>query len=67
MKLTTTQMDELKNLVDSKMNEMFDTVTYLLEDFVEGEQYDSDGNVCRDFLDLRQMAMVVVLKKLSEW
>ena len=67
MKLTTTQMDELKNLVDSKMDEMFDTVTYLLEDFVEGKQYDSDENVCRDFLDLRQMAMVVVLKKLSEW
>lgn len=67
MKLTTTQMDELKNLVDSKMDDVFDDVTYLLEDFVKGEQYDSDGNASRDFLDLRQMAMGVVLKKLSEW
>lgn len=67
MKLTTTQMDELKNLVDSKMNDVFDDVTYLLEDFVKGEHFDADGNASRDFLDLRQMAMGVVLKKLSEW
>lgn len=67
MKLTTTQMDELKNLVDEKMQDLFDSMTYLLEDFVGGEQYDSDENVCRNFLDLRQMAIAMVLKKLSEW
>ena len=67
MKLTTTQMDKLENLVDDKMQDLFDSITYLLEDFVGGEQYDSDGNVSRDFLEMRQMAIAVILQTLSEW
>ena len=67
MKLTTTQMDELKNLVDSKMDEVFDTVTYLLEDFVEGEHYDKDGNVTKEFAELREIAVRLIQLKAKKW
>ncbi len=67
MKLTTTQMDELKNLVDSKMDEIFDTVTYLLEDFVEGEHYDKDGNVTKEFAELREIAVRLIQLKAKNW
>jgi len=67
MKLTTTQMDELKNLVDSKMDEIFDTVTYLLEDFVEGEHYDKDGNVTKEFAELREIAVRLIQLKAEKW
>ena len=67
MKLTTTQMDELKNLVDSKMDEVFDTVTYLLEDFVEGEHYDKDGNVTKEFAELREIAVRLIQLKAEKW
>lgn len=67
MKLTTTQMDELKNLVDSKMGEMFDAVTYLLEDFVEGGHYDKDGNVTKDFTELKEIAVRLIQLKAEKW
>ena len=78
MKLTTTQMDELKNLVDSKMDElknlvdskmdeMFDAVTYLLEDFVEGEHFDKDGNVTKEFAELREIAVRLIQLKTEKW
>lgn len=74
MKLETTKFRELIDMVDSKMDEMFDTVdlkmdevfdavTYLLEDFVDGAHFDADGNVTKDFAELREIAIRLIQLK----
>ena len=65
--LVDSKMDELKNLADSKMDEMFDAVTYLLEDFVEGGRYDKDGNVTKDFTELKEIAVRLIQLKAEKW
>ena len=78
MNLETTKFRELIDLVDSKMNEVFDAVdlkmdevfdavTYLLEDFVEGEHYDTDGNVTKDFAELKEIAVRLIQLKAEKW
>ena len=67
MKLETTKFRELVDMVYSKMDEMFDAVTYLLEDFVEGEYYDKDGNVTKDFTELKEIAVRLIQLKAEKW
>lgn len=78
MKLETTKFRELVDMVDSKMNEVFDVadskmdevfdaVTYLLEDFVEGEHYDKDGNVTKEFAELKEIAVRLIQLKAEKW
>ena len=67
MKLETTKFRELVDMVYSKMDEMFDAVTYLLEDFVDGEQYDKDGNVTKDFTELKEIAVRLIQLKAEKW
>ena len=67
MKLETTKFRELVDTIDSKMDEMFDAVTYLLEDFVDGEQYDKDGNVTKDFTELKEIAVRLIQLKAEKW
>ena len=67
MKLETTKFRELVDTIDSKMDEMFDAVTYLLEDFVDGEQYDKDGNVTKDFAELKEIAVRLIQLKAEKW
>ena len=67
MKLETTKFRELVDTIDSKMDEMFDAVTYLLEDFVEGEQYDKDGNVTKEFAELKEIAVRLIQMKAKKW
>ena len=67
MKLETTKFHELVTVVDSKMDEVFDAVTYLLEDFVEGEHYDKDGNVTKEFAELREIAVRLIQLKAKNW
>ena len=61
------KMDEVFDVVDSKMDEVFDTVTYLLEDFVEGEYYDKDGNVTKEFAELKEIAVRLIQLKAKKW
>ena len=63
MKLETTKFRELVDMVDLKMDAMFDAVTYLLEDFVEGEHFDKDGNVTKEFAELREIAVRLIQMK----
>ena len=67
MYLETTKFRELVDVVDSKMDEVFDAVTYLLEDFVMGGQYDKDGNVTNDFAELREIAARLIQLKAEKW
>ena len=67
MYLETTKFRELVDVVDSKMDEVFDAVTYLLEDFVMGGQYDTDGNVTKDFAELREIAGRLIQLKAEKW
>ena len=67
MKLETTKFRELVDTIDSKMDEMFDAVTYLLEDFVDGEQYDKDGNVTKEFAELKEIAVRLIQLKAEKW
>ena len=64
--LTQKQIDELKEIIEAKMQELFDSITYTLEDFVVGEQYDKDGNITDEFLELRHFAGALMLMKLKE-
>jgi len=61
------KMDEMFDMVDSKMDEVFDAVTYLLEDFVEGEHYDKDGNVTKEFAELKEIAVRLIQLKAEKW
>ena len=61
------KMDEMFDTVDSKMDEVFDAVTYLLEDFVEGEHYDKDGNVTKEFAELKEIAVRLLQLKAEKW
>ena len=67
MKLETTKFRELVDMVDSKMDEVFDAVTYLLEDFVEGEHFGADGNVTKDFAELKEIAVRLIQLKAEKW
>ena len=64
-KLTLKQAIELNEIIEVKIQELFDSITYTLEDLVAGKQYDENGNVTDEFLELRNLAVSLILHEIK--
>lgn len=63
--LSLKQFNELNEIIEVKIQELLDSITYTLEDLVAGKQYDENGNVTDEFLELRNLAISLILHEIK--
>lgn len=64
--LTLKKAIELNEIIEVKIQELFDSITYTLEDLIDGKQYDENGSVTDEFLELRNLAAILILHEIKK-